>query len=151
MSDGEATNFYEWRAAAGPRMWADIMARVDAGIDPGKHTLAAAVSVFGVPPQSEASKYIARRLSGEARGRRGNPGYRRGPRATRPTDDQLRGEYLEALADARAMKKHTPKEFRTAGKGATPGQMALQRVADRHSIGLETTRKAVRRGKPKSE
>jgi hypothetical protein len=133
MTD-DHVDYYAWREEAGREMWADILDRIRRGVDPGKHTLAAAVSVFGVEPQSEVGRYVAARLSGKQTGKRGNPGYKR---SALPPRAALREEYEPLHADIKRMKREDPEGYRQLD-GDSPSMKAKRAIAAKYFVGWST-------------
>jgi hypothetical protein len=131
-------------AQEGVKRWDRLMERVDAGQWPSDDELWSTVILYGVPPLSEAGRYVGGRLLGTIRRGRGNPNF---GRMQRPVDAVLRAEYYEELRVMQGMKEHAPDQYRVRYTHSAPSANAIQRIADRYALKWDTARKSIRRSR----
>ena len=138
----------EWRLETGPKVWADVMERVDRGEHPRAHQLAFYVALFGVPTYSSAAEYVAARISKAGRAfpfgdMRVKPGARKGPRKLRPPDSELWSLYQAALADEQVKHKTMGLKAyrRTFGPALAPADNARRLVADATDVSVNYLKK----------
>lgn len=125
------------------KVWAHLLAEAAKGKHATKETIAQVVFDLGLDSASPAAEYVARRLAGDIRVPRGNPGHRR---KAVPDDDWLRWLYRFELEDLQILYKSDRKKYEaTYGKrhdpALPPAKLAMQKIAKEHGVSLERMRK----------
>lgn len=125
----------------GRDFWRRVEERVAAGGNPARTILAIGIVRYGLPAGSNMALYVAARLAGAIRVRKGHPKGTR--KKNRAPDAQLQREYRVELPRLKQLKKENRRAFYKAAGPEKPSDAAIHVVATRHSISFAVAKRAI--------